>query len=212
MRHCNHALLCCLLTSAGLSHAVKVTVVGLFPGKAVVVIDAQDPRTLSVGQKTPEGVMLISTASDSAMFEIDGKKQKLELGQLFVPATNKDAATTAVAADGQGHHWVNGQINGKIIRMLIDTGATSVSLPAAFARSAGIDYLKGVRGMVQTANGTAAAWRVKVDSISVGDITLYQVDAVVMEAGLDTALLGMSFLNRTDMKRDGANLVLTKRF
>ena len=96
--------------------------------------------------------------------------------------------------------------------MLIDTGATSVSLPAPFARSAGIDYQKGVRGMVQTANGTAAAWRVKVDSITVGDITLYQVDAIVMESGLDTALLGMSFLNRTDMKRDGANLVLTKRF
>lgn len=212
MRHFSRALLLCFLASAGFAHAVKVTVVGLFPGKAVVVIDAQDPRTLSVGQKTAEGVMLVSTASGSAVFEIDGKKQTLELGQLFVPATSKDAATTAIAADGQGHHWANGQINGKTVRMLIDTGATSVSLPAAFAKSAGIDYQKGVRGLVQTANGTAAAWRVKVDSISIGDITLYQVDAVVMESGLDTALLGMSFLNRTDMKRDGANLVLTKRF
>ncbi len=212
MRHCTHALLLCLLTGAGLAHAVKVTVVGLFPGKAVVVIDAQDPRTLSVGQKTAEGVMLISTASDSAVFEIDGKKQTLELGQLFVPTPSKDAASTAIAADGQGHHWANGQINGKTIRMLIDTGATSVSLPAAFAKSAGIDYQKGVRGMVETANGTAAAWRIKVDSITIGNITLYQVESIVMEAGLETALLGMSFLNRTDMKRDGANLVLTKRF
>jgi aspartyl protease family protein len=65
---------------------------------------------------------------------------------------------------------------------------------------------------VQTANGVAAAYRVRVDTITVGDITLYQVDAIVLETGLDSALLGMSFLSRTDMKRDGANLVLTKRF
>jgi aspartyl protease family protein len=48
--------------------------------------------------------------------------------------------------------------------------------------------------------------------LTVGDITLYQIDATVLESGLDIALLGMSFLSRTDMKRDGANLVLTKRF
>jgi aspartyl protease family protein len=211
-RHFTRALMLCLVLMSSTSWAVSVTLVGLFPGKAVVVINGQDPRTLSAGQKTTEGVTLITTASDTALFDIEGKKQTLELGQHFVPASGKAGSVLAISADGQGHHWTAGQVNGKTTRFLIDTGATTVSLPAAFARSAGIDYLKGQRGFVQTANGPSAAFRVKLDSMTVGDITLYQIDATVLESGLDIALLGMSFLSRTDMKRDGANLVLTKRF
>jgi aspartyl protease family protein len=212
MRHSTRALTLCLGLASGASWAVSVTLVGLFPGKAVVVIDGQDPRTISAGQKTAEGVTLVSTASETAIFEIDGKRQTLELGQHFVPASGKAGSVLAIAPDGQGHHWATGQINGKTTRFLIDTGATTVSLPAGFARAAGIDYQKGQRGFVQTANGPSVAFRVKLDSLTVGDITLYQIDATVMESGLDVALLGMSFLSRTDMKRDGANLVLTKRF
>lgn len=216
MRHCTRALILCLGLVTGLgsgaSWAVSVTLVGLFPGKAVVVIDGQEPRTISAGQKTAEGVMLVSTSSETAVFDIDGKRQTLDLGQHFVPASGRAGSVLAIPADGQGHHWTVGQVNGKTIRFLIDTGATTVSLPAGFAKAAGIDYQKGQRGFVQTANGPAAAFRVKLDALTVGDITLYQIDATVMESGLDVALLGMSFLSRTDMKRDGANLVLTKRF
>ena len=212
MRHFTRALLLCSATLvSGASWAVSVTLVGLFPGKAVVIINGQDPRTLSTGQKTAENVMLVSTASETAVFDIDGKKQTLELGQHFVPS-GKGGASLAILADGQGHHWTVGQVNGKTIRFLVDTGATTVSLPAAFAKIAGIDYLKGQRGFVQTANGPTVAYRVKLDTLTAGDITLHQIDATVLENGLDVALLGMSFLSRTDMKRDGANLVLTKRF
>ncbi len=212
MRHSTRALMCCFALVSNASWAVSVTLVGLFPGKAVVVIDGQDPRTISAGQKTTEGVMLVSTASASAVFDIDGKRQTLELGQHFVPASGKAGSVLAISADGQGHHWTAGQVNGKTTRFLIDTGATTVSLPASFAKSAGIDYQKGQRGFVQTANGPAVAYRVKLDALTIGDITLYQIDATVLESGLDVALLGMSFLSRTDMRRDGANLVLTKRF
>lgn len=203
-----------ILSVAANASAAKVTLVGVFPGKAFVVINAQDPRTIAVGQKTPEGVTLISTGSGNAVFDIEGKRETLEIGQPFVGSdgAGKAGASVAIAADGQGHHWVQGQVNGKSIRLLVDTGATAVALPAAFARSAGIDYQKGQRGRVQTANGVAPAFRVRLDSISVGDITLYQIDATVIETGLESALLGMTFLSRTDMKRDGANLVLTKRF
>lgn len=185
--------------------------VGLFPGKAVVVIDNQPARTLSVGQKTAEGVTLISTAADAAVVDIDGKKYTLELGQHFA-APSTTAAVLAIPADNQGHYWTMGQVNGRSVRFLLDTGATTVSLPAAFARTAGIDYQKGQRGYMNTANGQTVAYRVKLDSISVGDIMLYQVDAVVIESGLDVALLGMTFLIRTEMKREGQNMVLTKRF
>ena len=198
--------------ASGASWAVSVTLVGLFPGKAVVVINGQEPRTITAGQKTDEGVTLVSTASATAVFDIDGKRQTLDLGEHFAPTSGKAGSVLAISADGQGHHWTVGQVNGKSIRFLIDTGATTVSLPAAFAKSAGIDYQKGQRGFVQTANGPALAFRVKLDSLTIGDITVYQIDATVLESGLEVALLGMSFLSRTDMKRDGANLVLTKRF
>ena len=197
------------MTSAA---AVNLKVVGLFPGKAVVVIDGQEPRTISVGQKTAEGVTLISTASDRAVFDVEGKKQTLEIGEHFAPVSGKAGASVAIAPDTQGHHWTMGQVNGKSVRFLVDTGATAVSLPAAFAKSAGIDYQKGERGVANTANGQVASYRVRVDTVTVGDITLYQVDATIIETGLETALLGMTFLNRTELKRDGANLVLTKRF
>ena len=212
IRHFTHASILFFSVAVGPAWAVSVTLVGLFPGKAVVVINGQDPRTVSVGQKTSEGVTLVSTAADTAIFEIEGKRRTLELGQHFVPAASKPGATIAIAADGQGHHWAAGQVNGKTTRFLVDTGATSVFLPATFARIAGIDYLKGQRALIQTANGQTVAYRVTLDALAVGDITLYQIEANVIESGLDTALLGMTFLSRTDMKRDGANLVLTKRF
>jgi aspartyl protease family protein len=53
---------------------------------------------------------------------------------------------------------------------------------------------------------------VKLDTVRIGDITLNNVDAMVMESGLGFALLGMSFLNRTEMRREGETMVLIKRF
>lgn len=204
----------CLVQPLPASAATAVTVVGLFPGKAVVVINGQAPRTLSVDQKTAEGVTLLRTASDSATFNIDGKRVVLEIGQLFAaPAASGGAQAVNLPADSNGHFLSVGQVNGKSVRFLVDTGATSVSLPAAFAQNAGIDYRKGQRLVMQTANGNALAYRVMLDSVSVGDITIYQVEGVVHEGdGLNVALLGMSFLNRMEMRREGTMLTLTKRF
>ncbi|HEX7649509.1 MAG TPA: retropepsin-like aspartic protease, partial [Noviherbaspirillum sp.] len=67
-------------------------------------------------------------------------------------------------------------------------------------------------GYVNTANGAAQAYMVKLDTVKVGDIELHQVDAVVQEQGLPFILLGMSFLNRTEMRREGEQMVLSKRF
>jgi aspartyl protease family protein len=65
---------------------------------------------------------------------------------------------------------------------------------------------------METANGDAFAYRVKLDTVRVGDVTMNNVDAVVMEGdSLPVALLGMSFLNRMDMRRDGQIMTLTKR-
>jgi aspartyl protease family protein len=194
--------------------ATDVNVIGLFPGKAVVVINRGVPHTMSVGERTAEGVVLISSDSRGAVLEIDGKRQSLEMGQHFETAALTGARTTVtLPADSRGQFYTSGLVNGAHMRFMVDTGATQVMIPAAEAERLGIDFRHGQRGFVQTANGNAPAWRVTLDSVTVGDITAYDVEGLVAEAqGLDVALLGMSFLNRTEMRRDGAYMTLTKRY
>jgi aspartyl protease family protein len=200
------------LALAGPAAATDLNVVGLFGNKAVVSINGNAPRTLNVGQRSPEGVVLVAVERDAATFEIDGERRTLRMGQPYVARAPSAASAVTLKADARGMFWTEGQVNGGNVRFLVDTGATTISLPAAEARRLGIDYLKGQRGVVQTAGGPTAAYRVTLDSVRVGDIAVNQVEAVVIEAGLPFALLGMSFLNRTQMKREGETMVLIRRF
>jgi aspartyl protease family protein len=96
---------------------------------------------------------------------------------------------------------------------MVDTGATSVVLPSADARRAGVNYLSGTRRLTQTANGVVPVYAIKLDSLRIGDITLNNVDASVIEGDkLPMALLGMSFLNRMEMRRDGSTMTLIRRY
>lgn len=194
--------------------ATEVNVIGLFPGKAVVVIGRGAPRTISAGERTAEGVLLISSDSNGAVLEIDGKRQSLAMGQHFeTAALTGERPTVTLPADSRGQFFTSGRVNGAHMRFMVDTGATTVLIPASEAERLGIDYRRGPRGFVQTANGATPAYRVTLDSVTVGDITAYDVEGLVAEAqGLDVALLGMSFLNRTEMRRDGAYMTLTKRY
>jgi aspartyl protease family protein len=202
-----------LLVSAG-AGATDVTVAGLFPNKALVQIDGGALKTLSVGQRTPEGVVLVSVDRDTATFDVQGRRVTLGLGHARLAASASAAASVMLTADTQGHFFADGVVNGVPMRFVVDTGATLISLPASEARRLSLDFRKGQKGMTNTANGTATAYRIKLDTVRIGDITLNNVDAVVMERddGLSSALLGMNFLNRMDMKREGDIMTLTKRY
>ncbi len=194
--------------------AAQVNVIGLFPGKALVVIDGGAPRTLSVGQRSPEGVLLLAADSKSATLEIDGKRQVMELGQhVESAALTGERQSVSLAADANGHFMTEGQVNGARMRFLVDTGATLVTLPATEAQRLGINYKRGEQATSMTANGRVLVYKVRLDSVAIGAMTLTSVDAIVHDSpGLDVALLGMSFLNRTEMRREGGNLTLTKRY
>ena len=197
--------------------AAQVQVIALTEGKATLVIDNAKPRTLAVGQVSPEGVKLIAATAESATVDVAGKRSTLMLGAYYRVAPESASTTgnrVVIAADSQGHFLVSGIINNAAsVRFLVDTGATVVSISADDARRAGVNYLSGQRSFTQTANGVAPVYRVRLDTLKVGDITLYNVDAVVHTSGhLPIGLLGMSFLNRMEMKRDGAALTLIRRF
>jgi aspartyl protease family protein len=196
----------------GSARAAEIGVVGLFPGKAVLVIDGGSPKTYAVGSTISGGIKLVSANQSAATVEVNGKRQTIAIGEHVNRTAPTGPASVTLQADGRGHFIAQGQINGGTVRMLVDTGATMIALSASDAVRLGIDYRKGQPGMVSTANGSAPVYRVKLDTVKIGNIELNQVDALIQENGLPFALLGMSFLNRTEMRREGEQMTLTKRY
>lgn len=210
-----------LLAALPAAWAVSVSVVGLFPGKALVSINGGAPRTLAVGQKTPDGVTLLAAAADSATFDIGGQRRVLRMGEAFTAAAGGGAApasaaaggaSVALAPDSAGHYITVGAINERAVKFFVDTGASLVWMSAEVAKRLGIDYRRGTQFTVTTAGGPKPAFAVKLASVRVGGITLTDVDGAVGEgAGTgETVLLGMSFLSRLSMTRDG-NLMRLSR-
>lgn len=195
--------------------AAEINVIGLFPGKAVVVVDRGAPRTLSVGQRTPEGVLLVSVDSGAAIVEVDGRRERVEMGQHFESAAlSGTRSATTVASDERGHFQLDGAVNGAHLRFLVDTGATLVSFSTADAQRLGVDYRSGRRSIAVMADGRrVSAYTVRLDSVAAGGLTLFNVEASVHDGpSTGYGLLGMSFLSRTEMRREGPNLTLTKRY
>jgi len=109
----------------------------------------------------------------------------------------------------QGHYLLNGQINGKTVTFLVDTGATTTSLPLSWAKPLGLPI--GPRFQVSTANGTADAYLTTIDSLKLGDIEFRDIKAS-LNPGLDDdqALLGMNVIKRMDLLQRGDLMVLRK--
>ena len=164
------------------------------------------------GILTPTGVGTVLD-SQKEIVEVDGKKRPLRVGQHAVGTVNADGSGKVIlTADSQGHFVTNGTVNGKSVRFLVDTGATLISLGSSDARRLGIDPAKGQRAITNTANGQAQVSKVKLDTVRVGDVTLHNVDALVHQNDLPVALLGMSFLSRMEMQRDGVTMTLKKQY
>jgi aspartyl protease family protein len=202
-----------LLAAACSAAASDVTLVGVF-GKqaAILAVDGGPPRTVKLGQKLG-GLTLIDVEGDRATVEIDGKRRVLARGQTYSTRSNPGDAQTAVLSAGAGGHFMaEGQINGGAIRFMVDTGATSIALPASDANRLRIDYRNGQRGTTRTASGVAEMYVVRLDRVRVGGIEILNVDAVIIEHGLDIALLGNTFLNRVEMRREGQTMTLIKKF
>jgi aspartyl protease family protein len=103
----------------------------------------------------------------------------------------------SIAKSTDGHFWASAEVDGHPIRFLVDTGATAVALTADDARGLGIDPTSlQYQYTVMTANGPAKAAEVKLGVVAVGRAQVSGVDAFVIDKGLETSLLGMSYLGR----------------
>ncbi|MDK2126276.1 retropepsin-like aspartic protease family protein [Parachitinimonas caeni] len=186
--------------------------------KATLTLDGGKPFTLAKGESR-QGVRLIDIMTDSVVVEVDGTRKTLKLGQdVFTPASSPGKTTSTAGgvtlfADGRGHYYASVSINNSGARGLIDTGASALVLSATHARQMGIDYAKGARITLHTAQGPTGAFRVQVSAVKIESIQLYGVDAVVLEGSFPSLpLIGMTVLNQLDMQRDGDTLRLSKRY
>ena len=117
----------------------------------------------------------------------------------------------ALTADGRGHFIAQGSINNRPVQFMVDTGASVVAIGQGEAERLGLNYKSGRQVMMNTANGAAPGWLFKINTLRVGDVVAYEVDTVVTPAAMPAILLGNSFLNRFNMRRDGDQMMLIKR-
>jgi aspartyl protease family protein len=141
----------------------------------------------------------------------------LRLAQLQADAGPTIARTDPQAGVGEarkapdGHFWAWARVNGEWVRFLVDTGATAVALTPADAARLGFKPAELDYGLkVVTAGGSSRAASVTLASVAVGDARLDDVSALVVEKGLDTSLLGMSYLGRLS-RFEGAGETLVLR-
>lgn len=203
-----------LLPLVGFAQSVALT--GVSGSKALVVIDGAAPRFLSAGQ-SHQGVKLLGLQGEAATVEVGGQRQTLRVGDAPVSVGRAAPVTgggqrIVLTADGRGHFMPSGQINGREVQFMVDTGATSVALGESDARRINLKYENGQRVRVNTANGQAVAHVVRLDSVRIGDVTVYGVEALVTPQNMSYVLLGNSFLNRFQMQRQNDQLTLEKRF
>lgn len=190
-----------------------MSLVGTFGTKAAILsIDSSAPKTVRVGESV-DGVTLISVAEDRATIQVEGKRRVVLRGQTFsTSGSGGERQSATLAAGRDGHYVADGAVNGGSVRFLVDTGATVIALPASDANRLGINYRSGQPATIQTASGRTPAYLVRFDTVRVGGIELNNVEGVVIESGLPMALLGMSFLNRVEIRQEPGRMMLIRRF
>ena len=202
-----------LLVCAAAHSEPDIRANALFDGRAMLTIDGQ-PRMLRPGQRSQEGVTLVSSSSREAVIEYDGQRRTLtlsrEIGASYAAAHRRQLA---IPRSQHGQYRVGGAINGHQTPLLVDTGANVVALSGEDAKRMGIDYrAEGTPTSVQTAGGVVQAWAVVLDRVDSGGILVRNVQATVIEgAHPSPPLLGMSWLSRVSMREDQGVLYLQER-
>ena len=202
-------ILACIFSGASAEDGPQVQVVALFSGKAMLRINDRR-HLLEAGAPAVEGVHLIHASSNRAIVEINGVRKTLTLGADISTQLSSPEKKVVRIPSRRGMYFVSGQINGRSVDFLMDTGATLVAMGRPTADRLQIRYREqGDVAVVTTASGQERAWRVMLKSVAVGGITIPNVEGAVIDTDHDqTILLGMSFLNRLKFFQEQGMVVL----
>ena len=184
---------------------------GLFSGRAMLDIDG-NVQLLREGETSREGVKLISADSEQATIEYDGERHQLGLSDRIGAGFAESVREVRLRPDNRGHYLARANINGRTIDVLVDTGATSVAMNSTHARQLGLNLDDAEISQVSTASGVEEVKVVNLSSLSIGGISRYSVEAVVIDGDFpQTILLGNSFLSGFDLSVEAGVLVLKQK-
>jgi aspartyl protease family protein len=152
-------------------------------GAISAALGAQAVIALGHAQDAPQAHVAEATAPASSPLTLDSG-----------PASGQ-AAEVPKAPDG--HYWAEASVSGHEVRFLVDTGASAVALTPADAERLGIDPSSlNYTVDVATASGRTHAAKVTLASVAVAGAAVNDVDALVVQNGLEHSLLGMTYLGR----------------
>ena len=153
-------------------------------------------------------VGMMSTAhADGAFVAQTVSNSQPSPNSLTVPQAGQPVRLTK-APDGL--FYISALVNGTPVRFLVDTGANLVVLTANDAKRTGINgQTSQTVGLMDTASGSTAMERVRLQSVNVAGQEGSNIDAAVMHGGLKVSLLGQSMLSKLgDMTISGDEIVV----
>ena len=180
------------------------------PGMAILEKDGQ--RLIIKQGEEKQGIKLIRSDSQTCVIEINGKQQTLPLGASLASSYSvTKGKEVRLAQDFSGHYFTDVSINGRSVRMLVDTGATTVAMSSRTARQLGIAYANGRRSKSATAGGIVNSFIVRVNEINMQGITKYNVPVSIIEGNHpDIPLLGMTFLGALNIQQANGELIISE--
>lgn len=205
-------LLSWLILVSGSLHAAEVDVRGLFAGSALLMVNGES-KLLKQGA-TYNGVTLVSANSKEAVVNVNGKQHRLGMSKRISTSFKAAEHNEVRLAPGYGGHYrTPARINNQPVTVMVDTGATAVAMSLPQAKALGIDYRNGTLTRVGTANGVVNAYHVMLAEVTVGTVTVKNVDGLVNMSNFpDMILLGNSYLQRVKMFTENGVLVFQSQY
>jgi aspartyl protease family protein len=203
---------CALWLAPHAANAQAVALAGMLGSKALLVVDANPPKAVGAGDEY-QGVKVIAVTKEEATVEVNGARRTLRLGEapVSVGARGSSGKRVTLMADSRGHFVNSGTINGRVMQYMVDTGASTIAIGRSDADRMGLNYQNAEPVRMNTANGVAQGWRIKLDSVRLGDVEVQGVEAIITPQPMPYVLLGNSFLTQFQMTRINDQMVLEKR-
>ena len=135
------------------------------------------------------------------------EKQTINPNQSPTSRSTNAYNEVLLESNRQHHYVASGKINQQPVTFLLDTGATDVVVPQQLAHKLGLKA--GLRQTAITANGTVNVYSTTIDTLQLGSITLYNIDASI-NPGMngEAILLGMSALRNIEFSQRQGQLIL----
>jgi len=179
-------------------------------GALVLVVSALAARRLPLGQTVKMALAWVAIFLVAAL--IVGQRDQFARiwNDAFGGSQQVQGSAMRIQMAEDGHFWADAQVNGRAVRFMIDSGATTTAMSRSAATAAGVAIDEsGFPVSIETANGTVEARRARIERMTLGSIRADDLAVVVAEEFGDTNVLGMNFLSQLESWRvEGRFLVL----